>query len=103
MKNDIRRQAVLVRQPVAQSPQALEQRIIRPRWARAVLRAILRATRGLHRAGNAHGPLAAQYRPALRVERQHRIAVLRFADQSLMQESPREVAPFVDPSMLADP
>src|SRR5208283_3159190 len=99
MKNDIRRQAVLVRKPFALRPQALEQRIVRGRCACTVLR----PTRRFHRAGNAHGAFAAQYWPALRVERQHRIAVLRFLDQSLMQESPREVAPFVDPPMFADP
>src|SRR6267378_1147769 len=49
-----------------------------------------------------HGEIPAQYQPALRIERQHRIAILGLLDEALMEQGAGNVAPFVDRSLFPD-
>src|SRR5882724_10967388 len=48
-----------------------------------------------------HGEFPAQYQPALRIERQYRIAILSFLDEPLMEQGTGDAAPFVDRSPFA--
>src|ERR1700722_15637757 len=43
-----------------------------------------------------------QHLSAVRVEREHRIAILSLVDESLMEEGAGDAAPFVDRSVLPD-
>src|SRR5258708_11601909 len=55
-----------------------------------------------YRRRDMYGQFLAQHQPALRIERQHRIAILSFLDEALMEQGTGDAAPFVDRSLFTD-
>ena len=49
-----------------------------------------------------HFALTAQHFPAERIERQHRVAVLRFLEQALMEQGAHHIAPCFHGVLFAD-
>src|SRR5882762_3946419 len=99
-----------VRQMLAQGAQAFEQRAaFRRGGPRPIRRGTVAGACGARRAHafwfyrcrDVYGQFLAQHQPALRIERQHRIAILSFLDEPLMEQGTGDAAPFVDRSPFA--